>query len=454
MMTKDNARLQAVRILLRVNEGGSYANLALQSSLQHIEDTRDRQLVTMLVNGVLKNRNLLDFALRLHLRKSLSALPALIREILRVTAFQLLFLDRIPAAAAINEGVEIAKKEDHKYTGLVNAVLRQVLQQGWNLPWPDQRKEPLRYLSVRYSHPEWMVRRWLKRWGFAETEKLCFLNNEPSLTWIRTNTLKISRADLLAVLQAEGVKAEAGARVPESIVIQEFGALEGLASFQAGYFTIQDESSQLAAHVLQPQPGQYVLDVCSAPGGKTTHLAQLMDNKGEIRAFDIYPHKLELLRRLAERLGINIIRPILGDACILAGVESRSMQRVLVDAPCSGLGIIRRKADLRWQKKESDLLALPELQRQILEQAARCVAVGGELLYSTCTIEPEENFEVAKNFRQNNPEFEIVDISPNLSCMQLAEDDLRLARKGMLQLLTQRHGTDGFFLAKFRCREF
>ena len=453
MMTKNKARWQAVQILLRVNEGGSYANLALQTSLQYMEDSRDRQLVTILVNGVLKNRNLLDFALRLHLRKPLSALPAQVREILRVSAFQILFLDKIPAAAAINEGVEMVKRQDNKFTGLANAVLRQVLLQDWNIPWPDQQRDPLRYLSVRYSHPEWMVQRWLKRWGFAETEKLCDLNNQPSLTWIRTNTLKISRAELLLVLQAEGVKAEAGARVPESIIIQDFGALERLASFQAGYFTVQDESSQLAAHVLQPAPGQTVLDVCSAPGGKTTHLAQMMTNKGEIWAFDIYPHKLELLKRLAERLGIDIIRPVLGDARILPGVESLSMQRVLVDAPCSGLGIIRRKADLRWQKQESDLVTLPELQRQILDQAARCVAEGGELLYSTCSIEPEENFEVAKTFRLNHPEFETVDISPTLPFMQLAEEDLRPARKGMLQLLTQRHGTDGFFLAKFRRRE-
>jgi 16S rRNA (cytosine967-C5)-methyltransferase len=321
------------------------------------------------------------------------------------------------------------------------------------LPWPDKEKEPVRYLTVRYSHPEWMVRRWWKRWGFTETEKLCCLNNEPSPTWIRTNTLKITREDLYKLLQAEGVKVELGARVPESLLIQDFGALERLESFQAGYFTVQDESSQLVAHVLQPRSGQSVLDACSAPGGKATHIAQLMANKGEILAFDIHPHKLELVRQLTERLGIGIIHPVLGDARVLPGVKPRSMQRVLVDAPCSGLGIIRRKADLRWQKKESDIQALAELQLQILEQAAKCVAVGGELLYSTCTIEPEENFEVAKTFRMNHPEFEVSNITGTIPFMQLEEQDIKPLQKGMLQLLTQRHGTDGFFLAKFRCRE-
>ena len=452
-MTKESARWQAVQVLLRVEEGGSYANLLLQSFLKHTMDSRDRQLITMLVNGVLKNRHTLDFALRQHLSKPMSALPPSIREILRVTAFQILYLDRIPGAVAINEGVEMAKGQDLKFSGLVNGVLRKVLLQGWSLPWPNKEREPVRYLTVRYSHPEWLVRRWWKRWGFAETEKLCKMNNEPSPTWIRTNTLKISREDLLKALQVEGINVVLGARVPESLAIQDFGAIERLESFQAGFFTVQDESSQLVAHVLQPRPGQAVLDVCSAPGGKTTHIAQLMDDQGEILAYDIYPHKLELVRELAERLGIGIIRPILGDARQLPGVEPRSMQRVLVDAPCSGLGIIRRKADLRWQKQETDLQTLPVLQLQILEQAAKCVAVGGELLYSTCTIEPEENFEVIKTFRRNHPEFEVVNIAETIPFMQLEEQDIKLAEKGMLQLLTQRQGTDGFFLAKFRCRE-
>ncbi len=452
-MTKENARWQAVQVLLRVEEGGAYVNLLLQSFLKQTLDSRDRQLITMLVNGVLKNRHTLDFALRQHLRKPMSALPPSIREILRVTAFQILYLDRIPAAIAINEGVEMTKGQDFKFSGLVNGVLRQVLLQGWGLPWPNQEKEPIRYLTVRYSHPEWMVRRWSKRWGFAETEKLCRLNNEPSPTWIRTNTLKISREDLQKALQAEGVKVEKGVRVPESLAIQDFGAIERLESFQAGFFTVQDESSQLVAHVLQPCSGQAVLDVCSAPGGKTTHLAQMMENQGEIFAYDIYPHKLELVREHSDRLGIGIIHPVLGDARELPGVEPRSMQRVLVDAPCSGLGIIRRKADLRWQKQEADLQTLPVLQFQILEKAAKCVATGGELLYSTCTIEPEENFEVVKKFRMSHPEFEVVNITETIPFMQLEEQDIKLAQKGMLQLLTQRQGTDGFFLAKFRCRE-
>lgn len=451
-MIRETARGIAAQILTRVEADGAYANLLLQKNLGQLSDPRDRQFVTLLVNGVLKHRLTLDYALRKHLSKPMSALPHEVRAILRLGAFQLLYVDKVPQGIAVHESVELAKAYP-KFSGLVNGVLRHVLTQGWNLPWPDSKRDPIRYLSVRYSHPEWMVRRWLKRWGLEETEALCQANNEPAPTWIRTNTLKISRDALKSHLEWEKIVVEIGTRVPESLVIQNFGALETLETFQQGLFTVQDESSQLVAHVLAPRPGQRVLDACSAPGGKTTHLAQLMNNEGEILAFDVHEHKLELIEQLAQRLGISVIQPRLGDARELPGVEPCSRQRVLVDAPCSGLGILRRKADLRWQKEEKDLLDLPQLQLAILERAAMCVDVGGELLYSTCTIEPEENFEVVKTFRIAHPEFEPVNLVENLPFILTEPRDLQQAHKGMLQLLPHRHGMDGFFLAKFRRRE-
>jgi 16S rRNA (cytosine967-C5)-methyltransferase len=226
-----------------------------------------------------------------------------------------------------------------------------------------------------------------------------------------------------------------------------------LASFREGLFTVQDESSQLVAHVVDPKPGQRVLDACSAPGGKTTHLAQRMRNEGEILAFDVHAHKLEFIEQLAQRLGITIIRPQLGDARDLPGVKLGSQQRVLVDAPCSGLGVLRRRADLRWQKEEQDLLDLPRLQLAILERAAACVEIGGDLVYSTCTIEPEENFELVKTFRSAHPEFEPVNLVEFLPFTLEDPRDVQQASKGMLQLLPHRHGMDGFFLTKFRRRE-
>ncbi|MDQ7094766.1 16S rRNA (cytosine(967)-C(5))-methyltransferase RsmB [Desulfosporosinus sp. PR] len=448
-MTRESSRETAVHILTRVEVEGAYANLLLQKTIAGLPDPRERQFVTLLVNGVLKHKLTLDYALRLHLSKPMSALPHEVRAILRIGAFQLLYVDKVPPAVAVHESVELTKPFP-KFTGLVNVVLRKVLTKGWEISWPDPRREAVRYLSVRYSHPEWMIQRWLKRWGRDETEALCQANNAPAQTWIRANTLKISRGDLAEQLSREGVGVELGTRVPESLKIQNFGAIERLESFQAGFFTVQDESSQLVAHVVAPQPGQRVLDACSAPGGKTTHLAQMMCNEGTILAFDVHAHKLELIDQLARRLGITCIKTQLGDARELPEIKPYSQQRVLVDAPCSGLGVLRRRADLRWQKTEQGLQELPALQLAILERAASCVEVGGSLIYSTCTIEPEENFELVKKFRSAHPEFELVNLADDLPFKLEDARDLQQAAKGMLQLLPQRHGTDGFFLAKFR----
>ncbi len=448
-MTK-MARDLAVDILNRVEEEKAYVNLLLAARLGQLANPLDRRLTTSLVNGVIKHRLTLDFALRRHMRTGLSGLPRDVRQILRLGTFQLLFMDRIPAAVSVHESVEQMKKGRRKYAGLVNGVLRHVGDSGWDLSWPDQRRDPVRYLSLRYSHPEWLVGRWYRRWGFAETAELCRIDNEPAPTWIRTNTLKISRPDLLTRLQEEGATGEAGERTPESLVIREYGAMEQLPSFRAGLFTVQDESSQIVAHLLGPRPGDTVLDACSAPGGKTTHLAQLMANQGRIIAYDVHPHKLKLVEELAERLGVNIIETRPGDARELPGLAAGTQNRVLVDAPCSGLGILRRKADARWRKEEHDLTELPQLQRAILDRAAAMVTPGGELVYSTCTVEPEENFEVIKAFRVDHPEFTPVDITESLPFRLTDERDCRQAEKGMLQLLPHRHGTDGFFLAKLR----
>ncbi|HBW38439.1 16S rRNA (cytosine(967)-C(5))-methyltransferase RsmB [Desulfosporosinus sp. BICA1-9] len=443
------ARSMAVQMLTRVEVEGAYANLLLQNNIGRLTDSRDRQFVTLLVNGTLKHRLTLDYALRRYLSKPMSVLPHEVRAILRIGAFQLLYADRVPPAVAVNESVELAKGYP-KYTGLVNVVLRKVMSTAWEFPWPDSKRETVRYLSVRYSHPEWMIQRWLKRWGQEETEALCIANNEPAHTWIRTNTLKISRENLRDRLIEEGITVELGTRIPESLKIQNFSALDRLESFKEGLFTVQDESSQLVAHVLNPQPGQHVLDACSAPGGKATHLAQLMEDKGEILAFDIHSHKLDLIQQLTQRLGIKIIQPQLGDARDLPGVRLGSQQRVLVDAPCSGLGVLRRRADLRWQREEEDLKEFPTLQLAILERAASCVDVGGDLVYSTCTTEPEENFELVKRFRSGHPEFEPVNLAESLPFELENPRDIQQANKGMLQILPNRHEMDGFFLAKFR----
>jgi len=454
MMRKDqskemNARRIAVRILTRVEKEGAYANLLLRSQLADVEDGRERHLITALVNGVLKNRMTLDFALRKHLTKPMSALPNEVRAALRIGIFQILFLDKIPHPVAINESVDALKAINPTFIGLVNSVLRKSAEKGWDFAWPDKQKEPLRYLSIRYSHPEWMVKKWLQRWGLAETEALLKVNNTPSPTCIRVNTLKTSRETLKQDLENEGIKVIESTRIPETLYMEDFGAVEKLKAFQLGQLTVQDESSQLVAHILHPKPGDRVLDVCSSPGGKTTHLAQIMENSGQIVAVDLYSHKLNQVDELAKRLGITNIDTVEGDARDLEGIEGK-FSHVLVDAPCSGLGVIRRRADLRWQKSEEEIKRLPELQLEILLKASEYVMPGGELVYSTCTTEPEENFEVIKTFRKLKPEFQPVDISEALPFTVTEEKDRAQLKKGVWQILPHLHHMDGFFLAKFR----
>ncbi|HHV65254.1 MAG TPA: 16S rRNA (cytosine(967)-C(5))-methyltransferase RsmB [Peptococcaceae bacterium] len=449
MQQNENARQIAVRILTRVEKEGAYANLLLRTELAALVDIRERHLATALVNGVLKQKLTLDYALRQHLTKPMSALPHEVRAVLRLGAFQVLNMEKIPVPVAINESVNTVKIFQKNFAPLVNSVLRKTAATGWDLPWPDRKKETIRYLSIRYSHPEWLVKRWLKSWGLEETEQLLKANNEPAPTCIRVNTLKTSREELSQKLEEKGIKTQPSQRVPEALYLDDFESVEKIEEFKAGHFTVQDESSQLVAHVLGVQPGDRVLDVCSSPGGKTTHCAQLMNNKGEIVALDIYPQKLRLVDELAQRLGITIIKTLEGDGRVLEGVEGE-FQRVLVDAPCSGLGVLRRRADLRWQKREDEIKKLPDLQLAILSKAAERVATGGELVYSTCTTEPEENFDVVKAFRKLKPEFSPVDLAQELPFAVTEERDLKQLRKGVWQILPHIHKMDGFFIAKFR----
>ncbi|UWG99277.1 16S rRNA (cytosine(967)-C(5))-methyltransferase RsmB [Dehalobacter sp. DCM] len=446
----NDARLLAVRILTRVEKEGAYANLLLRSQLPVLSQPRDRNLATALVNGVLKNKLLLDYALRRHLAKPMSALPHEIRANLRVGIFQILFMDKIPVSAAINESVEIVRivgKES--LVPLVNSVLRKAADMAWNFQWPDPMKDTVRYLSVRYSHPEWMVKRWLSRMGREETEALLMANNEPSPTTIRINTLKTTRDTLIRDLKEKGIMVGQESIVPECLVIEDHGSLEQLDEFRNGLFTVQDQSSQIVAHILGVRENERVLDVCSAPGGKTTHMAQLMANKGTIIAVDQYAQKLNLVDELAERLGITMITTLEGDARELPNSLAQ-FDRVLVDAPCSGLGVIRRRADLRWQKSEEEIKKLPELQLAILLKAAEHVRPGGVLVYSTCTIEPEENFEIVKAFRQLRPEFSSVDITQDLPFDITDDRDRKQLHKGVWQIMPHIHHMDGFFLAKFQ----
>ncbi|MDA8442751.1 MAG: 16S rRNA (cytosine(967)-C(5))-methyltransferase RsmB [Peptococcaceae bacterium] len=443
------ARNAALSVLEQVSEEGAYANLALQKALNTGMSQADRALTTELVYGTIKQRLLLDWHLQSFLTKPMESMPLPVQHILRMGAYQLLFLDRVPDRAAINEAVNQVKGRGIAgLGGVVNAVLRNLARDKHNLRLPDQDVQPDLYLSVAYSHPLWMVQRWLKRWGFDATARLCECNNTPAPLTLRTNTLRIERDALLQLLAAQDLAVEPGIRAPESIHVHRFTSMEALQPLQQGLCTVQDESSMLAAHVLGPQPGEEVIDACAAPGGKTTHMAQLMQNKGQITAFEIHPHKLDLIRHACRRMGVECVQVRQGDSTQLSELVAHQVDRVLVDAPCSGLGVLRRKPDARWNKDAESIKELQALQLQIMGQAAQVVKPGGVLVYSTCTIEPEENFEVVKTFLKNHPEFVPADLNQHLPWALESATDVHMATKGYIQFLPHVHNMDGFFIAR------
>jgi len=443
------AREAAYRILTEV-EKGAYANLILDDFLRaHVPAGPDVGLVTEIVYGTVKYRLKLDWIIDRLVKKS-AKLETGPRLILRLSLYQILCLERVPPAAVTNEAVKLAKKLFHAgVAGLINGVLRSFLRDPAQIKWPDPAEDPLLYLEIFHSHPRWMLARWLARYGFANTVKLCEFNNRPADLWIRANTLKNDREALLKRLADEGCTAQKSRKTPEGLLLQTPVALSRLPAFQEGLCTVQDESSMLAAHLLRPQPGQTVLDVCAGPGGKTTHLAQLMENRGSITACDIHEHRLRLIEENARRLGVTIIRTVLADAVLLAVNCEEKYELVLVDAPCSGLGVLRRRPDSRWRKREEDIADLVVLQTEILETAIRLLQEGGRLIYSTCTMEPEENTELVAGVLAKHPEIQPLDLLPYVPYDADNEAEKAELRGGSRQYLPFADNMEGFFIAGF-----
>lgn len=440
-MKKIDARQVALHVLNEVYQKGAYANIALVRELgRHSLSDQERRFATELVYGSIKAGETLDWIIGHYVSRPLTKMAPVIRNILRLGMYQLFFLTKIPASAACNEAVETAKRYGHAGTvKFVNAVLRSAVREPEKIVYPDVAKQPATALALRYCHPEWIVKRWIKRLGVEATEELCRKNNETPLLSFRTNTLKLDRAAAVARLTAEGAVVETSAWTPEGIVCHAHPALSTLATLQEGLVQVQDESSMLVAHVLKPQPGEFIIDACSAPGGKATHIAALMNNTGRVLANDMYEHKLALIEDNASRLGLTNLETLLSDATTLGERYAEAADRVLVDAPCSGLGVLRRKPDARWRKEPVMLRDLPILQKAILHSAAACVKPGGVLVYSTCTTEPEENQKVVDAFLAEHPDFTI----------ETTGEWLPVPRKeAYVQLWPHIDGVDGFFIAR------
>jgi len=445
------ARETALSILLQVAKEGAYVNIELSKALANSGlSPQDRGLVTELVYGTLRQQGRIDYILSRFLKKPLTDLPLPILLILRLAVYQVFHMDRIPERAAVNEAVNLAKKYGHPGTvKLVNGVLRSLLRGREEIVFPSLASEPGAHIAAVHSHPRWLVDKWLRELGERETINLCAADNQPRPLSLRVNSLKTDRQSLIDRLAAEGLQAEPGRYDPLSLTLAASSGFAQLAAFREGLFQVQDEGSMLAAMALMASPDEKILDVCAAPGGKATYLAQAMANRGEIRAFDIYPHKLDLIRENCRRLGITIVQTQAGDARDLPGVPDGWADGVLVDAPCSGLGVLCRRPDARWQKKMTDIPELSALQREIISSASRKVRPGGRLVYATCTISPAENQELVGWFLGQNPDFQLDEIA-SFRSLPLGEADQAQARQGMIQLLPHRHGTDGMFIARMR----
>jgi 16S rRNA (cytosine967-C5)-methyltransferase len=437
-----DAREIALKVINDVTSNHAYANIALVRELnRHKVSDQDRRFITELVYGTIKAGETLDWIMGHYVTRPLNKVAPVILNILRMGMYQIFFLSKIPVSAACNQAVELTKKYGHIGTvKFVNAVLRNAGRGPEKVIYPDKEKNIVKFLALKYFHPQWMVARWVKRLGPEATEELCQINNVTPALSLRTNTLKNTREELLKILEQEGISAEPSEWTPEGIVCHSYPALSTLKSLRDGLFQIQDESSMLVAHILKPNPGDFVIDACGAPGGKSTHIATLMGNKGRVLSTDIYEHKLLLTQENAQRLGLSIIDTQIMDATTLGDKYTRQADKVLVDAPCSGLGVLRRKADSRWRKNEMMFQELPMLQKAILKSAAECVKVGGILVYSTCTTEPEENQKVVEDFLQENQDF-VLEHTGQFFPVKGCEGD-------MIQLWPHIDHVDGFFISR------
>lgn len=431
-----NPRDAALEVLLEVNKNQAYSNLLVSRKIKEFKlEGPDRGLMTELAYGTLQHQTKLDFLLAPFLK---GKIEPWVRILLRLSIYQLVFLDRIPEHAVVNEAVTISKKRGHKgISGLVNGVLRSFLREGPRST--ESIKDPLERLAVETSHPEWLLKDWIDRYGLEKAREIAEQNNTAPPQTVRVNTVKISRDEAIASLEQEGFTVRKG-------IVEECLHVSGKPAasselFQTGRLTIQDESSMLPAHALQLQEGLSVLDMCAAPGGKSTHIAQLMNDTGTVMALDLHQHKVKLIRENAERLGLNSIEPLVGDARQAREIlEGAQFDRVLIDAPCSGYGVIRRKPDMKYTKQPTDAARLAEIQSAILEEAYELLKPGGTIVYSTCTIEPTENQQVVEAFLSQHPDMELIDL-PNV-----LEELPHLSEGPGIQILPYADG-DGFYLA-------
>lgn len=436
-----NVRDAALSILMEINNNQSYSNLLLHRTIEKYEiETKDRGLLTELTYGTLQHRMTLDYYLEPFVR---GKLDDWVRELLRMSVYQIVYLTKIPPHAVVHEAVEIAKRRGHKRIApTVNGILRSILREG--VRSLDEIEDPVTRIAIETSHPEWLVKRWIEQLGEETAIAMAHENNNPASFTVRVNTAKTTVEEAIAALQSEGVEVRRGEVVDECL-ISESGNPAKTEAYRKGLITIQDESSMLPVNALDVAPGMKVLDMCAAPGGKTTHIAEKMNDEGEVFAHDLHEHKMSLIEANAKRLGLSSISTRSGDSRKLAELYGKeSFDRILVDAPCSGFGVIRRKPEIKYTKAAEDIESLQGIQAELLDTATEMIKKDGIIVYSTCTVEHDENKGAVVSYLQRHPGMELIPLSNLVENGELPTD------QDTLQVLPQQFGGDGFFVAAFR----
>jgi 16S rRNA (cytosine967-C5)-methyltransferase len=440
----EGARELALEVLLDFEHRDAYLNLLLSSSLESSRlERRDRAFTTELVQGTMRMKGTLDWVLEKYSDRKLDSLDPVLRLVLRLSAYQMLFTS-VPDHAACDQGVRMARR----HTGgggasYANGVLRALARGKSEITYPDPEQDFARYLEVKYSHPRWVIDMWVDELGKEKARSLCEADNAPRPVSVRCNLLKTGREELAASLAERGFKVSLSHLVPEAILMSGGGSPGATREYKAGHFSVQDQGSILVGHAVSARPGMRVLDMCAAPGGKSNHLAELLHNQGRILSLDVNAGRLSLVEESARRLGNTIIESRVMDAAKASESVEERFDRVLVDAPCTGLGTLSRRPDVRWRKSYGDVDRLSGLQFALLSEGARMLESGGLLVYSTCTISKRENEIVVSRFLESNPGFSPLDAGP-------------LLPGGLngryLQLFPDVHGCDGIFIAVLRAR--
>jgi 16S rRNA (cytosine967-C5)-methyltransferase len=451
------ARRAAYEALRAVHSDHADLPHALARSRDALQDERDRALATGIVAGTLRWRGTLDFLISTVARRDLEKLDPEVLDILRLSAYQLVHLDRVPARAVVNDAVQLTRRAGKQSaTAFVNALLRRLDRERGQVPLPERpeatppaqagadrwRQQALDFLSITLSHPRWLMRRWLERCGLDHAASWAAFNNEPPPMTLRANRLRTTPSALAAALLEHGVETEPARYAPHGLIVTR-GNPQHTPLAEQGLFVIQDEASQMVSLLASAAPGEAVLDACASPGGKTTDLAADMENRGLLVATDVRRARLDLLRHTVSRCGATCVRIAGADLGVRLPFR-RQFDCVIVDAPCSGLGTLRRDPDLKWRRAEADLAGLAAAQQAMVLEAAGAVRPGGRLIYSTCSSEPEENDEVVAHLLERRPEFAQEDPRVSRAALPVGLTAV-LDGRGALRTSPARHGLEAFF---------